>query len=244
MGKDGPRAGIEAPLSLIADEAALRRERLYGRRVGKPLRPHQQTLLDTRLEALSVTGEGPLDLGALFPAAKRFAFEVGFGGGEHLSAQTQLHPDWGFIGCEPFVNGAAKLLAEIERSKFDNIRLHVGDARELLPRLKAGSLSALYLLFPDPWPKARHHKRRFVNDKNLAEIARVLAPGAEFRVATDIMDYARWTLEHLMRHPSFRWTAEHAADWRIRPSDWPVTRYEQKAIRQQRAPVYLRFIRL
>ena len=145
--------------------------------------------------------EGPVDLKALFPQATKFAFEVGFGGGEHLAAQAQAHPDWGFVGCEPFVNGAAKLVAEIERNGRANIRLHVGDARELLPRLQAGSLTAFYLLFPDPWPKARHHKRRFINAKNLNEIARVLAPGGELRVATDIMDYARWTLEHVMRVP-------------------------------------------
>ena len=244
MGKDGSRAGTEAPLPLTATAKDIRRERLYGRRVGKPLRSAQQNLLETRLAALSVADDGAVDLKALFPKAVRFAFEVGFGGGEHLAAQAQAHPDWGFVGCEPFINGAAKLVTEIERSKLDNIRLHMGDARELMPRLPAGSLAAFYLLFPDPWPKARHHKRRFINDKNLDEIARLLVTGGELRVATDITDYARWSLEHLMRHSAFRWAAEQATDWRIRPGDWPATRYEQKAIREERVPIYLRFIRL
>jgi tRNA (guanine-N7-)-methyltransferase len=229
---------------LTQAETDLRRERLYGRRVGKPLRVHQQTLIDTRLAEISVAQDGPIDLRALFPDASAVAFEVGFGGGEHLAAQAQMHPDWGFIGCEPFINGAAKLVAQVIDEKLGNVRLHMGDAREVIPRLPAESLVAFYLLFPDPWPKARHHKRRFVNARNLTQIARVLRPGGELRIATDIMDYARWTLEHLALHPAFRWTAEHAADWRNRPDDWPATRYEQKALKQGRHPVYLRFIRI
>lgn len=225
-------------------DADVRRERLYGRRIGKPLRAHQQTLIDTRLKDISVAKDGPIDLGALFPRATGFAFEVGFGGGEHLAWQAEAHPDWGFIGCEPFLNGAAKLVAQIVDQGRENIRLHVGDAREVLPRLPDGCLEAFYLLFPDPWPKVRHHKRRFVNAKNLDQIARLLRVGGELRVATDMMDYARWTLEHVMAHRAFRWTAEHAADWRNRPADWPQTRYEQKALREDRASVYLRFIRL
>ncbi len=224
-------------------EAFKRRERLYGRRVGKPLRAHQQSLIDARLGSLSIPSDGLLDLSALFPRASQCALEVGFGGGEHLAAQAQAHPDWGFIGCEPFINGAAKLVAQIEEQKLDNIRLHIGDAREVMPRLPDLCLTALYLLFPDPWPKARHHKRRFVNAKNLDEAARILRPGAELRIATDIADYARWTLEHLMGHGAFCWTAEHAGDWQNRPADWPATRYEQKALRQGRTCVYLRFIR-
>ena len=225
-------------------ESDLRRERLYGRRVGKPLRAHQQSLLETRLAEVSVAKDGPIDLRALFPHASSFAFEVGFGGGEHLAAQARLHPDWGFIGCEPFINGAAKLVAQVVEQKMANVRLHVGDAREVLPRLPDGCLNAFYLLFPDPWPKARHHKRRFVSAKNLSQIARLLRSGGELRIATDIMDYARWTLEHLSAHPAFRWSANRAADWRIRPDDWPMTRYEQKALNQGRSSVYLRFIRL
>jgi tRNA (guanine-N7-)-methyltransferase len=208
------------------------------------LRVHQQTLIDTRLAEISVAQDGPIDLRALFPDASAVAFEVGFGGGEHVAAQARMHPDWGFIGCEPFINGAAKLVAQVIDEKLGNVRLHMGDAREVIPRLPEQSLAAFYLLFPDPWPKARHHKRRFVNPRNLTQIARVLRQGGELRIATDIMDYARWTLEHLAPHPAFRWTAEHAADWRNRPDDWPATRYEQKALKQGRRPVYLRFIRI
>src|SRR5262249_40310295 len=135
MGKDGSRPGAEAPLPLIADDANVRRERLYGRRVGKPLRARQQSLFDTRLSALSIPATGALDLAAIFPQAKQFAFEVGFGGGEHLAAQARAHPDWGFIGCEPFINGAAKLVSQIVEEQIENIRLHAGDAREVIPRL-------------------------------------------------------------------------------------------------------------
>src|SRR5689334_9941122 len=156
MGKDGSRPGPEAPLPLIDADAHERRERLFGRRIGKPLRGRQQTLLETRLEALSIPSDGALDLHALFPNAKGFAFEVGFGGGEHLAGQALAHRDWGFIGCEPFINGAAKLVAQIVDGDLPNIKLHVGDAREVLPRLPAASFSAFYLLFPDPWPKVRH----------------------------------------------------------------------------------------
>jgi tRNA (guanine-N7-)-methyltransferase len=241
MGKDRSRAGIEAPLPLIDNE---RRERLYGRRVGKPLRARQQTLIETRLETLSIPNAGAIDLSALFPRANHFGFEVGFGGGEHLAAQAQAHPDWGFIGCEPFINGAAKLVARIVEGELPNVKLSVGDAREVMPRLPHASLAAFYLLFPDPWPKIRHHKRRFVNEKNLNEIARLLRSGGELRIATDIMDYASWSLEHLMRHKAFRWSAEQTRDWRNRPLDWPATRYEQKALKDGRASVYLRFIRL
>lgn len=229
---------------MIDADADVRRERLYGRRVGKPLRAHQQTLIETRLADISVAKAGPIDLAALFPQAKGFAFEVGFGGGEHLAWQANAHPDWGFIGCEPFINGAAKLVTQIVDQGRTNIRLHVGDAREVVPRMPDGCLEAFYLLFPDPWPKVRHHKRRFINQKNLDQIARVLRVGGELRVASDMMDYARWTLEHVMAHRAFGWTAEHAADWRNRPADWPATRYEQKAVKEGRDSVYLRFIRL
>ena len=144
----------------------------------------------------------------------------------------------GVIGTGSMGTNHARIFGELP-----NVKLSVGDAREVMPRLPGASLCAFYLLFPDPWPKARHHKRRFVNAKNLDEIARLLQPGGELRIATDIMDYASWSLEHLMRHPAFRWSAGQAQDWRNRPSDWPATRYEQKALKDGRASVYLRFIR-
>jgi tRNA (guanine-N7-)-methyltransferase len=208
------------------------------------LSSHQQDLVDNLLPKIGVP-EGALDLKALFPKARGFAFEVGFGGGEHLAAQAGAHPDIGYIGCEPFLNGVAKLLTQIDAAKLKNVRVHPDDARDVLPRLPSESLSAFYVLFPDPWPKLRHHKRRFIQSKSLDELARVLKPGGgELRLATDHADYALWALQHLMADRRFRWTADCAADWRVRPADWPATRYEQKALKAGRACVYLRFLRV
>ncbi|NOT41882.1 MAG: tRNA (guanosine(46)-N7)-methyltransferase TrmB, partial [Alphaproteobacteria bacterium] len=150
----------------------------------------------------------------------------------------------GYIGCEPFLNGVAKLLTQVEQAKLANILLYPDDARDVLPRLPPQSLSSVYVLFPDPWPKLRHHKRRFIQAGTLDELARVLKLGGEVRVATDHADYARWALQHLMADIRFRWTAACAADWRVRPADWPPTRYEQKACKAGRPCVYLRFLRV
>jgi tRNA (guanine-N7-)-methyltransferase len=207
------------------------------------LSAQQQHLVETLLPKIAVP-EGEIDLQVLFPGARAFAFEVGFGGGEHLVAQARAHPDFGYFGCEPFQNGVAKLLTQIDQAKLANVRVHPDDARDVLPRLPAQSLSAVYVLFPDPWPKVRHHKRRFIQTATLNELARVLKPGGEVRVATDHPDYACWALQHLMADIRFRWTAECAADWRVRPVDWPQTRYEQKALKAGRACVYLRFLRV
>jgi tRNA (guanine-N7-)-methyltransferase len=211
--------------------------------MGRPLSAHQALLLDTLLPRVAVP-EGPLDPRALFPQAREFAFEVGFGGGEHVAAQARVHPDWGFIACEPFVNGVGKLLAEIEASDLSNIRVHMGDARDVLARLPQGILTRVFVLFPDPWPKMRHHKRRFVQRETLDQLARVLKAGGEFRLATDHADYAVWALQHLMAERRFRWTAERSSDWRARTADWPATRYEQKALKAGRACTYLRFLRV
>src|SRR5262249_52515185 len=154
---------------------------LYGRRLGRPLSSHQTFLVEQFLPKIAVP-DGPLDLRALFPAARAFAFEVGFGGGEHVAAQARAHPDWGFIACEPFVNGVAKLLTDIDASSLSNIRVHMGDARDVLPRVAAATLSAAYVLFPDPWPKLRHHKRRFIQRATLDQLARLIVPGGELRV--------------------------------------------------------------
>jgi tRNA (guanine-N7-)-methyltransferase len=169
--------------------------------------------------------------------------EIGFGGGEHLIQAATRHPDIGFIGCEPFVNGLAKALARIDELRLDNIRIHDGDAADVLDRLAPASLGRVYLLYPDPWPKRRHWKRRFVSASNLARLARVMRPGAELRFATDWADYAAWTLVHVRRHPAFRWDAERADDWRRPWDSWQGTRYEAKAVAEGRRPVYLTFRR-
>lgn len=239
MGAHGSRAAAQEPR--LTD--GRRRSELYGRRLGRPLSAHQSRLIDTLLAKVAVP-DGPLDLRALFPKARSFALEVGCGGGEHVVAQALARPDAGFIACEPFVNGVGKLLAEIEAHGITNVRVHMGDARDVLQRLADRSLAAVYVLFPDPWPKLRHHKRRFVQRQTLDQLALVLKPGGELRLATDHADYAAWALQHLMADDRYSWTAARADEWRQRPADWPATRYEQKALKGGRACVYLRFLRL
>lgn len=218
----------------------------FGRRKGHPLRAHQSALLETLLPslALDLGKPAPADLRALFKDTGGVRLESGFGGGEHLIAEAERNPDTGFIGIEPFVNGMAKALASIEARKLANIRLHHGDATDVLAWLPDASLERFDLMYPDPWPKRRHWKRRFVQDASVAQIARIVRPQGEFRFASDIPDYVSWTLVRLMRSPHFMWTAERADDWR---KPWPgftSTRYEAKAIRQGRAPCYLIFKRL
>ncbi|MEO5335709.1 MAG: tRNA (guanosine(46)-N7)-methyltransferase TrmB [Magnetospirillum sp. WYHS-4] len=218
----------------------------YGRRQGHKLKPGRARLVDTLLPRLRVpvpAGGGVLDPAGLFsrPLADLW-FEVGFGGGEHLAEQAKAHPDIGFIGCEPFVNGVASLLHLIDEGDLDNVRLLDDDARPLLTALPEASIGRLFVLFPDPWPKRRHHRRRFVSPPNLDLMARVLKDGAELRFASDHMDYVRWTLFHAGRHPAFEWTAERPDDWRRRPADGFPTRYEAKALTGS-ACLYLSFRR-
>jgi tRNA (guanine-N7-)-methyltransferase len=167
--------------------------------------------------------------------------EVGFGAGEHLFWQAERHPEIGVIGAEPYEGGTAKLLSKLAETPLANIRIHEGDAREVIEALPDASLGRVFILFPDPWPKTRHHKRRFVQTQTLDALARVLKPGAELRFATDDADYLAWALERLIAHPAFAWTAERASDWTTRPADWPQTRYEAKALHGP--PMFLRFIR-
>lgn len=222
----------------------------YGRTHGKALRPAQRRYLEEDLPRLSpgpVTWEEnpartPLDLDALF-GGRPVWLEIGFGAGEHLVHQARLNPDVGLIGAEPFVNGVAALLGKLRRTPLDNVRVHPGDARDLMDVLPAGSIARAFLLYPDPWPKKRHHRRRFVTPEHLGPLHRVLAPGAEFRVATDIPDYVRQTLEEVPR-AGFEWTATRAADWRAPWGDWLRTRYEAKAVREGRVPHYLTFRRV
>jgi tRNA (guanine-N7-)-methyltransferase len=238
-------AAIEAAMS-ISDDKKARQGAFFGRRKGHALRPHQAALMETLLPRLAVDlgAPAPPDLAQLFAVpVDHVRLEIGFGGGEHMIAQAQEHPRAGFLGVEPFVNGMAKALAAIEAKGLANIRLHFGDATFLLEWLPQGSITRIDLIYPDPWPKRRHWKRRFVQDRSVAEMARVLRAGGELRFATDIADYAAWTLSRLLRSSAFAWTAERADDWR-RP--WPGfsgTRYEAKAKRAGRVPCYLIFRR-
>ena len=219
----------------------------FGRRKGKALRPGHETLVQTLLPRLRIDlkpVDAPLAPAALFARpVTAIRLEIGFGGGEHLAHEARSHPGIGYIGCEPFVNGVAKLLAAISAEGLGNVRVFDRDATELLAALPAGSLDRADLLFPDPWPKRRQRKRRFVSDENLKALARVLRPGAEFRFATDIDDYAGWTLARVLRSRDFAWEAGGAEDWR-RPWDgWPGTRYEAKAREAGRPAAYLSFRR-
>ena len=220
--------------------------RSYGRRRGRKASPRQAALLAHELPrlALSLSDPSPARLGELFaPPVAEVWLEIGFGGAEHLLWQARANPDIGLIGCEPFEDGVVKALSAIEREKLANIRLHADDARPLLRWLPDASIARAFILFPDPWPKKRHHKRRLVSVPTLRDLARVMRPGAELRIATDIGEYARWILLAVREQDSFRWTAEGPRDWRERGADWPPTRYEQKALGEGRRCAYFRFRR-
>jgi tRNA (guanine-N7-)-methyltransferase len=218
----------------------------FGRRKGHPLKARQAALFETLLPrlALDLGGPPPSNLRALFDGVDDVRLESGFGGGEHLVAEAERQPNIGFIGIEPFVNGMAKALAAIADRRLVNIRLHHGDTAEVLPWIATASIARFDLLYPDPWPKRRHWKRRFVQVGNVAEIARIVRPGGELRFATDWPDYAAWTLRHLMRSHEFEWTAERADDWRLPWPEFTSTRYEAKAKRAGRVPCYLVFRRI
>jgi tRNA (guanine-N7-)-methyltransferase len=218
----------------------------FGRHKGKPLRAHQADLLQSLLPhlAIDLTAPPPDDLTGLFSATvSEVRLEIGFGGAEHLIAQALAHPEAGIIGVEPFVNGMAKALALIEQHNLQNIRLHQGDATDLLAWLPETALTRIDMLYPDPWPKRRHWKRRFINERSIAALARVLRRGAEFRFASDWPNYAAWTLRRMLQSPSFAWNAERADDWRKAWPGFSGTRYEAKAKREGRSPCYLTFVR-
>jgi tRNA (guanine-N7-)-methyltransferase len=218
-----------------------RRRLLYGRRKGPKLSAHQTDLRETLLPRLSLQLQPNADPHSYFSAhVDDVWLEVGFGAGEHLLWQAQHYPNVGLIGAEPYESGTAKLLSRIPDGA-SNIRLHEGDARDIIEALPDASVGRVFILFPDPWPKTRHHKRRFVQMETLNALACVMKPGAEFRFGTDDAGYLAWTLERLLAHPRFEWTAESAADWMSRPADWPQTRYEAKALHGP--PAYLRFLR-
>ncbi len=210
--------------------------RFFGRRKGRPLRGRRQALLDTLLPRVSVpAGDEPLDPKSLFPMAIDAVWlEIGFGGGEHLAQQAQARPKTGFIGCEPFVNGVASLLGQIEEQRLENVRVHADDAGPLIARLPDGCFDCLAILFPDPWPKRRHWRRRVIGPATLPAYTRILRPGGEFRIATDHAGYLEWILRAATAQPELDWLAESPGDWRARPDSphdpWPATRYERKSL--------------
>jgi len=220
--------------------------RSYGRRRGRALSARQAALWRDLLPRVAVAGAAAelANPRCLFPPrVGEVWLEIGFGGGEHLLWQAERHPEVGLLGCEPFQDGVVKVLAAIAERGGANIRLYADDARTLMRQLPAASIGRTFVLFPDPWPKRRHWKRRLVSEGTLAELARVMPPGGELRVATDIAEYAEWILLAVRRQGGFRWTATAAADWRARGGDWPQTRYEAKALRAGRRCSYFRFLR-
>jgi tRNA (guanine-N7-)-methyltransferase len=212
--------------------------RSYGRIKSRPIKPRQAGLMQTLLPKIAVDLSDPLQgwTGETW-------LEIGFGGGEHMAAQGARHPDVRILGAEPFVNGVASAVRHVEEQGLSNVRIHHGDARELALALPDASISRVFILFPDPWPKARHHKRRIVQTEFLIELARVLKPGGRLRFATDWADYADWTLERVLKSGLFAWPAERADDWRLPPADHVTTRYEEKKLGDC-APVFLDFTAL
>jgi tRNA (guanine-N7-)-methyltransferase len=220
---------------------------IYGRQRGPKLKPGQRRRLATQLPALAVSppagGERWTPAALRAPATRALWLEIGFGAGEHLVWQAQRRPDVTHLGVEPYLNGVASLLARVEAEGLSNVRICVDDARLVLAALPDASLGRLHVLFPDPWPKRRHHKRRIVNTRTVPHMARTLAPGGELRLASDDSDYVTWMLAATATEPRLVWQARRARDWRERPADWPATRYEQKARAAGRSCVFLRFVR-
>ena len=216
--------------------------RLYGRRAGHKLRQGQSELVEHSLPLIAVP-DGPLDARTLFGDDRRLELEIGFGAGEHLAEQAATHPDTGFIGCEPFLNGVVGALGHIRDGQLSNVRIHMGDALDVLARLPDASLSRVYLLHPDPWPKARHAKRRFMNPGPIGLVAAKLEPGGELRFGTDHPVYVAHATMTMQRNPAFDWQVERAADFLERPDDWPATRYERKARRLGHEVWYMRYRR-
>ncbi len=226
---------------MTPDPASIRR--LYGRRTGHKLRQGQAALVEDMLPRLTVPARGELTAETLFGENRPLWLEIGFGRGEHMGAQAEANADVGIIGAEPFLDGVAGALMEVRDRGVTNIRLHMGDALDILDRLSEASLDRVFLLHPDPWPKTRHAKRRFVNPGPLDLVARALRPGGELRIGTDDPVYGRWTCMQMNARADFDWLAERPADWQVRPADWPQTRYEAKARAAGREVWYFRYRR-
>ena len=216
--------------------------RSFGRIKSRAIKPRQAALFDTLLPAVKLPdpAAGPIDVSALMPEAKEVWLEIGFGGGEHLAAQAARHPSALMIGCEPFINGVASALRHIEEGDLKNVRLHADDARAVVQALPDGSLDRIMILFPDPWHKARHNKRRLIQPAFVAELARTLRPGGRLRFVTDWKDYAGWALERFLATPGLIWLADDTADWKVAPEDHVVTRYEEKRLGDT-DPLFLEF---
>ncbi|KPB01926.1 tRNA (guanosine(46)-N7)-methyltransferase TrmB [Ahrensia marina] len=222
-------------------------EAFFGRRRGKPMKPRQSGQYHAQLPKLRIAideYQAPASLSELFGhKPEKIRLEIGFGGGEHLVHEASRFPDIGFVGVEPFVNSMAKFLANASEEGLENLRVYDDDATQLLDWMPANSIDGIDLLYPDPWPKKKHWKRRFVNQQNLTRFARVMKPGSLFRFASDIDTYVNWTLKHCDEHPDFEWVAQAADDWHAPYEAWPGTRYEAKAFREGRTPAYLTFLR-
>ena len=218
--------------------------RSFGRIKARPIKPLQAALFDTLLPSIAVPDPalGPIDPAVLMPGASEAWLEIGFGGGEHLAAQAARRPDVVIIGCEPFLNGVASLLRHVDEGGLKNVRIHGDDARAVIDALPDASLDRIMILFPDPWHKVRHNKRRLIQDEFVAALVRVLKPGGHLRFVTDWKDYAEWALERLQKSPSLTWVANEADDWRRAPADHVVTRYEEKKLGDT-PPLFLEFRR-
>lgn len=220
----------------------------YGRRRSHKLRPGRQQLISELLPKIRICALGDtqqINIAEAFGrGGKDVRLEIGFGAGEHLSGDAHANPEIDFIGCEPFINGVATLLSDVERLDLKNVRVFDDDARLLLTRLPDACISKIYILFPDPWPKSRHNRRRFINQETLSSLARVAKDNAEFVFASDHMGYIAWTLIEAQQHAAWNWMAKVPDDWRRQPDDWVPTRYEAKAIRKGDKPAYLTFRRL
>ena len=225
----------------MSERPERQRRLLYGRRKGPKLSQHQESLRSTLLPKLLLAPQSGRDPKTYFDSVDDVWLEVGYGAGEHLLWQAKAHPRIGVIGAEPYISGTAKLLSKLEHDTLPNIRLYEDDSRDIIDALPDASIGRFFLLFPDPWPKTRHHKRRFLQVEMLDHLARILRPGAELRFASDDAGYLAYALERLMAHPAFAWTAAGPSDWKVRTSDWPPTRYEAKELHGP--PAFLRFVR-